>query len=188
MHLGRWQRGGKAVTSMLGTDMSAEPGLVPALMELVIWWESRVHGVLERRGSGAVTATAGERDPVEEEEEELAMHRGPRGQGTCLSLRLSSRGTFPRKLRWPLCSGTCFLLRHPRFLSLGTWRVVLTSVSTSFYRWAFQGYGPDPFASVPLPQPQLLDAGKESMSLCRHGPMTDGGGGSRHICHHLCLR
>lgn len=65
LDLGPWQRGGKAVTSMLGTDMSAKPGLVPALMELVIRWESRVHGVLERRGSGAMTAIAGECDPVE---------------------------------------------------------------------------------------------------------------------------
>lgn len=34
--LGGWQRGGKEVTSMLGTDMSAKPDFVPALMEPVI--------------------------------------------------------------------------------------------------------------------------------------------------------
>lgn len=109
---------------MLRTDTSAKPGLVSALTELVISWGSRVHGVLQRRGSGATTAIAWECDPVDKVEvktalleEGLTMHCGPGGQGTVsvpeaqltqYLFQKSSLASVQRQMPSSLCS-PCFM-------------------------------------------------------------------------------
>lgn len=113
-----------------------------------------MHGVLERRGSGAMAAIAGEHDPVEKVEV-LGAPGG--GQGTMPVLEAQLMGYLFQKP--PLASVQRYMLpssRSPVSYHLGHGRWYLLRCPPAPMDGPVQDYGPDPFASVPLPQPQLL--------------------------------